>query len=193
VEAGAPRSAEAAPTQDAGTAPDAAVATETGSAPVPELFGADGGVLEQTEQLPSADSPSLRARTELLFRAIVENQPKLALPAFFPRVAYSQVKAVVDADRDYDRRLITAFERDIGEHHRALGGDAKSAELVGLEIPSKAAKWMKPGSEGNRLPYHRVLRSKLLYKVGDKTRELVVTSLISWRGEWYVVHLNGFD
>ena len=52
---------------------------------------------------------------------------------------------------------------------------------------------MKPGSEGNKLGYYRVLRSALVYSDAQgRERELSVTSMISWRGEWYVVHLAGF-
>ena len=52
---------------------------------------------------------------------------------------------------------------------------------------------MKPGSEGNRIGYFRVLRSQLRFTLADgKTKDFELTSLISWRGQWYVVHLNGF-
>ena len=63
-----------------------------------------------------------------------------------------------------------------------------------LEVPEARAEWMKPGREGNRIGYYRVLRSRLIYTDADaKERSLEVTSLISWRGEWYVVHLHGFE
>jgi hypothetical protein len=53
---------------------------------------------------------------------------------------------------------------------------------------------MKPGREGNKVGYYRVLRSKLRFTLPNgKERPLELTSLISWRGEWYVVHLHGFD
>ena len=53
---------------------------------------------------------------------------------------------------------------------------------------------MKPGKEGNRLGYFRVLRSRLRFRLASgKERSFELTSLISWRGEWYVVHLHGFQ
>jgi hypothetical protein len=53
---------------------------------------------------------------------------------------------------------------------------------------------MKPGKEGNRLGYFRVLRSTLRFRLVNGTeRAFELTSLISWRGEWYVVHLHGFE
>jgi hypothetical protein len=63
-----------------------------------------------------------------------------------------------------------------------------------VDVPEPALRWMKPGSEGNRVGYFRVLRSRLrLLDAADKERVLRITSMISWRGEWYVVHLDGFD
>jgi hypothetical protein len=39
-----------------------------------------------------------------------------------------------------------------------------------------------------------LLRSTLVYDDGTgKTGQLGITSLISWRGEWYVVHVDGFE
>ena len=53
---------------------------------------------------------------------------------------------------------------------------------------------MKPGREGNKVGYYRVLRSKLRFTLASgKEKSFELTSLISWRGEWYVVHLNNFD
>jgi hypothetical protein len=52
---------------------------------------------------------------------------------------------------------------------------------------------MKPGSEGNKLGYWRVTRSKIRYaNAAGEEKTLELTSLISWRGEWFVVHLHGF-
>jgi hypothetical protein len=52
---------------------------------------------------------------------------------------------------------------------------------------------MKRGAEGNRLGYWRVKRAQLVYQTDEgKERKLEITSCISWRAEWYVVHLHGF-
>jgi hypothetical protein len=37
------------------------------------------------------------------------------------------------------------------------------------------------------------LRSRLHFTLpAGRSRDFELTSLISWRGEWYVVHLHGF-
>jgi len=159
----------------------------------PSLLDAAGNPLPQTEDRPSAESGVLHRRLELLTRAIAENAPEIALPAFFPVEAYVQVKAIEHPERDHQKRLVAAFERNIADYHKQLGPTAEQARFVRLEVPDVSVKWMKPGSEGNRVGYYRVLRSKLVVGVADGTeRAFEVTSMISWRGEWYVVHLNGF-
>ena len=115
------------------------------------------------------------------------------MPAFFPEVAYQQVKAIPNPSADWKARLVKAFERDIHAAHKEMGNGAMSATLAGMDVPEDKAKWMPPGSEGNKLGYHRVLGSKLRYQdASGGARAIEVTSLISWRGEWYVVHVHGF-
>jgi len=129
----------------------------------------------------------------LLGQAISSGDADVALPAFFPSVAYAQVKDIPNPERDWDKRLVSAFRRDIAEYQKKLGEQAPHATLVAVEVPEQNAKFMKPGSEGNRVPYYRVLRSKLHFRsAAGKEHALELTSMISWRGEWYVVHLHGF-
>lgn len=125
--------------------------------------------------------------------AIISGDAEPAYASFFPLVAYQQVKDVAKPERDYKFRLLANFKRDVLEYHQALGADAAQAKFEGVTVSEKDAKWMEPGSEGNRLGYFRVLRSHLRFTLASgKARDFELTSLISWRGEWYVVHLHGF-
>lgn len=161
---------------------------------VPPLLDEANRPLPQTDEQPSRTSPSFEGRMQLLVRAIVNDAPEVALPAFFPVLAYAQVKAIERPERDWEKRLVTAFRRNIHEYHRKLGANSATFRFARLEMNEQQVKWMKPGSEGNRVGYYRVLRSKLvLTSDAGAERSLEVTSLISWRGEWYVVHLNGFQ
>jgi hypothetical protein len=170
------------------------IATDRDNALIAELSAADGTPLPQTRERPRSESIGLRLRLDALVDAIAQDDPARALPAFFPRSAYEQVKAIAEPGRDWQQRLVRAFERDIHEYHRLLGPEAASARLAGLIINERAVRWMDPGAEGNRLGYYRVTRSRLRLRFvrGDE-RELELTSLISWRGAWYVVHLHGFS
>ena len=158
------------------------------------LFDESGEPKPQTEDRPQSDDPSLQARIEALCAAIIEGNPEKAHSAFFPIVAYRQVKAVADPDRDYKLRLLRHFDRDIVEYNHRIAKRRAPVRCKGIRIPQAQARWMKPGSEYNRIGYFRVLRSQLDLTDGDEnTTTLEVTSLISWRGQWYVVHLNGFE
>lgn len=160
---------------------------------MPALVDESGKTLPQTDVLPNTESPSFRRRLELLVEAIRTDDPELAVPAFFPVLAYAEVKDIAKPERDWQHRLIGAFTRNIHEYHKELGDAASSIQLRGIEVPEAKVKFMKPGSEGNKLGYHRVLRSRLLLGTPDgRELDLEITSMISWRGEWYVVHLHGF-
>lgn len=178
-----------------GAASAAAPQPSVGQAePEPPLVGPDGAPLPQTEERPVVESERFKRRMQLLADAILTGDSERARSTFFPLLAYSQVKDVQKPERDYRYRLMAHFDRDVREYHKALGKDAERAQFLGVEVPEDRAQWMKPGKEGNRLGYYRVLRSRLRFRLAsgaDKTFEL--TSMISWRGEWYVVHLHGFE
>ena len=164
-----------------------------GVSAIPALLDSSGKPLPQTPERPSAQSTTFGARMALLGEAISSGDPNVALPAFFPSVAYAQVKDIPNPERDWEQRLVSAFRRDIAEYAKKLGKEAPHANLVSVEVPEQSATFMKPGSEGNRVPYFRVLRSKLHFRsASGREKALELTSMISWRGEWYVVHLHGF-
>jgi hypothetical protein len=160
----------------------------------PPLVGADGTPLPQTEARPSVTDQRFKQRMQRVADAILTGNSAAARVSFFPLVAYAQVKDVQKPERDYRYRLLANFERDVREYRKLLGRDAEGAEFLGVDVPDARVEWMKPGKEGNRLGYFRVLRSKLRFRLSSgKERSLELTSLISWRGEWYVVHLHGFE
>jgi hypothetical protein len=152
--------------------------------------GADPASLPQTHDMPAASGPAFTARVEALWEAIVQDDPDRAMPAFFPARAYTQVKDVGDPEADWKHRLVAAYRRDIHSLHVRLGANAARAKLIGVEVPSTRARWVEPGEEWNKLGYYRVFGSRLRYEAGGRDDELEIKSLISWRGEWFVVHLR---
>lgn len=177
---------------DAANLPAAASAAAEAATFEP-LVDENGQPLPQTDARPSSTSPAFQRRMQLLVQAIAEDNPALAEAAFFPLVAYQQVKAIEKPERDWKARLFRAFERNIHDYHRKLGPDAASAKLHSVTVREAAVRFMKPGSEGNRVGYFRVTRNQLRLSLANgKERTFEITSLISWRGEWFVVHLDGF-
>jgi hypothetical protein len=167
--------------------------TSGAAADAPPLVDSSGQPLPQTEDEPSVANDRFRTRMDLLANAILRDDHESAAPVFFPVIAYKQVKAIADPERDWKLRLWAAFVRDIHEYRRRLGKNSGDAHLARVDVQKERVRWMKPGSEGNKVGYFRVLRSHLRFGLpGGREQSLEITSMISWRGEWYVVHLNGF-
>jgi hypothetical protein len=150
----------------------------------------DPAFLPQTRDRPEASGASFDAGVAALWAGIVADDPGRAMPFFFPLEAYRQVKDVDDPASDWKHRLVAAYAHDVHALHALLHDDGGRAVLVGLDVPDGRARWVDPGEEYNKLGYFRVFGSKLRYAVDGQTRSVEVKSLISWRGEWYVVHLS---
>jgi hypothetical protein len=148
--------------------------------------------LPQTKDKPSASGAAFDARVKALWEAIVEDNPELALSFFFPVQAYEQVKAIPNPASDWRHRLVAAFKRDIHALHTRVVEGGATPTFHSFEVPQERARWVEPNEESNKVGYYRVYGTRLIYDAGGKPRTLDVTSLISWRGEWYVVHLSGF-
>jgi hypothetical protein len=177
---------------DAGAGAGASSAEVDGGAVGSGDAGVDPGTLPQTRDKPEASGAAFDARIAALWEGIVKDDPDRAMPFFFPVTAYEQVKAITNASSDWRRRLVAAYKRDVHALHKRLGDHASDAKLLRADVPQDRARWVEPNEESNKLGYYRVYGTRLVYEIDGKERSLEVTSLISWRGEWYVVHLSGF-
>jgi hypothetical protein len=183
-----PTSTRAAPVTTAVGAPT--VTTPATTAPPTTAATTDPGALAQTDERPAASGATFTAGVQGLWQAVQQDQPELAMPFFFPRAAYLQVKAISDPATDYEQRLIANYEQDVHTLHAQLGVDAAGAQFAGIDVPAAQAVLVQPGEESNRLSYWRVYGTTLHYTEDGQARSFPVTSLISWRGQWYVVHLG---
>ncbi|HSS10574.1 MAG TPA: hypothetical protein VLL25_11850 [Acidimicrobiales bacterium] len=175
----------------------AAVALPSSSSPgPPTTLGptttttSDPGMLGQTHALPAPDDESFALRIEDLWQAIVTGDSTLALASFFPESAYLQTKSGGNNAADWRYRLLAMYQLDIAAAHALLGPDAAGAEFVSVTVPTAQAVWVTPGQEENKGSYYRVYGTRLSYWLDGKTRSFGIYSLLSWRGEWYVVHLG---
>jgi hypothetical protein len=169
--------------------PFRATTTTTTTVPVTTTT-TDPGTLPQTDAVPSADSPAFEAAMSALWSGIVTGSVEGALPSFFPESAYLQVKAIADPAADWQDRLVAEFAQDLSAAHALVAADGTAASLVGVEVPSEYAHWVPPDVCENSVGYYEVADSRVLYEQGGETRSFGIASMISWRGEWYVVHLG---
>jgi hypothetical protein len=151
----------------------------------------DPGLLPQTSQFPSASTPQFQSEMSALWQGIVQGSVTPALSSFFPRTAYVQLKTgIADPSGDWQDRLVADFGLDIQAAHALLGPDPSAATLVSVSVPQQYGHWIPPGVCANGIGYYEVANSRIVYQLGGQTRSIGIASLISWRGEWYVVHLG---
>jgi hypothetical protein len=148
------------------------------------------GSLPQTGDFPSTDTPQFTAEMDALWNGIVSNSVTTAMPAFFPEAAYLQLKTIGGAQSDFEDRLVGDYGLDIGAAHALLGAGAAQAQFVGVSVPSSFGHWVSPGVCYNDVGYFEVPNARVLYQEGGQTRSFGIASMISWRGQWYVVHLG---
>jgi hypothetical protein len=142
-------------------------------------------------QFPSATDPAFTAEMAALWQGIVQNSVTPALSAFFPRTAYVQLKTgVPDPSADWQERLVADYSLDIGAAHALLGTDATQATFVNVSVPEQDGHWIAPGVCANGIGYFEVPNARVIYQLDGETRSFGIASMISWRGEWYVVHLG---
>ncbi len=83
------------------------------------------------------------------------------------------------------------FAADVHAAHRLLA-EGGAATLRYVSVPREWA-WIAPGGCYNRVGYWHAPGSRLVYRQGGRIRSFGIYSLISWRGQWYVVHLGLWD
>jgi hypothetical protein len=146
--------------------------------------------LPQTGTLPSTTDIAFKNLIHDFWLAVTTGNPDYAQPAFFPEKAYEQVKAIADPDYDWRTRLWYEFTLDVAAVRPLIG---RNARLLAVIVPVQYAIWVPPGACYNNIGYWHVPGSRVVYEQDGVTRSFGITSLISWRGDWYLVHLGSYS
>ena len=148
------------------------------------------GSLPQTTTLPSATTPQFHAEMADLWQGVVTGSTRTAMPAFFPLAAYLQLKSIPDAQGDWQSRLVGELSLDLGAAHALIGSGTATAQLIQVIVPTQYAHWVTPGVCDNSIGYYEVPNARVVYRTKGVVRSSGIASMISWRGQWYVVHLG---
>jgi len=146
--------------------------------------------LPQTRTLPSTTDIAFKNLIHDFWLAVTTGNPDYAKQAFFPEKAYEQVKAIADQDQDWQDRLWDEFALDVKAVRPLIGPNARLLRVV---VPMQYAIWVPPGACYNNVGYWHVPGARVVYERGGVTRSFGITSLISWRGDWYLVHLGAYS
>jgi hypothetical protein len=145
------------------------------------------GHLDQTQAFPSTKTVAFRNAMYDLWLAVTTGKSRFALPAFFPETAYEKLKAIAYPESDWEYRLWYDFNLDVTAAHGVVG---KNAKLVQVIVPTEYAAWIGPGGCYNSIGYWHVPGARVVYREDGQLRSFGIASLISWRGDWYVVHFG---
>jgi len=146
--------------------------------------------LPQTRTLPSTTDTAFKNLIHDFWLAVTTGKADYAKPAFFPVKAYEQVKAIADPAQDWQNRLWDEFALDVAAVRPLIGQHARLLKVV---VPMQYAIWVPPGACYNSIGYWHVPGPRVVYERDGVTRSFGITSLISWRGDWYVVHLGAYS
>jgi hypothetical protein len=157
--------------------------------PSPAALPVDPGAgrLGQTQAFPSTKSVAFRDAMYDLWLAVTTGKPQFARPAFFPEAAYEKLKAIAYPESDWENRLWYDFTLDVAAAHDLV---SKNAKLVQVIVPTEYAAWVYPGGCYNSIGYWHLPGARVLYREDGQLRSFGIASLISWRGDWYVVHFG---
>jgi len=125
-----------------------------------------------------------------LWRGVRSGSVDRALAAFFPEAAYAQVKEEASPESDWHYRLVGDYALDLGAAHQLLGAHPERARLLAVKAVSSYGHWVSPGVCYNRVGYYEMPNARVVYRQDGEVRSFGIASMISWRGEWYVVHLG---
>jgi hypothetical protein len=186
-------STHAATSAPSSRSPSTTASASSSSSPWPLVVPVPAAVSgqHQTSARPTAQDSVFQAEMTDLWAGVVSGRPDLELPAFFPLVAYEQVKAIIDPAADWQNRLVAEFRQDVVAAHDLLGDKARQAALVKVIVPAGEADWISPGVCSNSIGYWHVANARMAYRVDGRIMSFGISTLISWRGRWYVVHFGG--
>ncbi len=167
-----------------------APASTTSTVPPSTTTTTGPGSLPQTGTFPTTTSPLFVANMAALWNAVVTDNLSTGMPAFFPEPAYVQLKTVASASSDFTNRLQSDYGLDIAAAHALLGPNPAAAQFVSVNADSAYGHWINSGVCDNDVGYFELPNARVVYTVDGQTRSFGIASMISWRGEWYVVHLG---
>jgi hypothetical protein len=148
---------------------------------------ANAGRLPQTSALPKTNAAAFSNAVHDLWLAVTTGNPNYAKPAFFPEKAYEQVKAIADPESDWQGRLWYDFTLDLAAVHQVVKPGATFIKVI---APTQYQQWIPPGACYNSTGYWHLPGARLVYREGGVTHSFGIASFISWRGDWYLIHLG---
>jgi hypothetical protein len=140
------------------------------------------------EALPAFPSDDLTTRARHLLEAIAKDDPSLATDIVFPRDAYIEAKDAVEPGKQWDNKVMGAFQKQVHALHKRTNG-APRAQFVSFEIGQPISQ-VVPKKHDMVLTLWRVRHCRLDFTIDGKPMRFDLAELMSWKGAWYVLDLR---
>jgi hypothetical protein len=139
---------------------------------------------------PSLGTP-LNTQMHAVWDAVASGSFNQAAKYFFPGAAYVQMKQGVlpNPSGDFATRLLAFFKLDVTAYHQLLiqGGPSK---FIGIRVNPLQVSRIQPGVCENKIGYWHLGPVRVVYEQAGVTKSFAIASLISWNGEWKIIHLG---
>jgi hypothetical protein len=140
------------------------------------------------EALPTYPSDELTTRARHLLEAIAKDDPTLAADIVFPRDAYIEAKDAPDPGKQWDDKVLGAFQKQVHALHKRTQG-VEHAQFAGFELGQPIGQ-VVPKKHDMAMTLWHVRHSRLAFTVEGKPLRFDLGELMSWKGAWYVVDLR---
>jgi len=168
-------------TPDAGALPALDAGMDSAEANAPDTGTPD-------DALPLSESDDLTTRARHLLEAIAKDDPSLATDIIFPRDAYLLAKDAADPGKQWDNKVMGAFQKQVHLLHKRTSG-VERAQFTSFEIGQPIGQ-VVPKRRDMRLTLWRVRHSRLNFTIEGKALRFDLGELMSWKGAWYVVQVR---
>lgn len=140
------------------------------------------------DALPPPSSEELTTRAKHLLEAIAKDDPSLATDLVFPRDAYLLARDAADPGKQWDMKVMGAFQKQVHVLHKRTSG-VERALFAGFDIGQPIAQ-VTPKRHEMRRTLWRVRHSRLSFTIEGKAAHFDLGELLSWKGSWYVTQLR---
>ena len=140
------------------------------------------------DALPPSPSDDLTTRARHLLEAIAKDDPGLAADIVFPRDAYVAAKDAADPGKQWDDKVLAAFQRSVHALHKRTP-NVERAQFSDFEVGVPISQ-VVPKKHDMKVALWRVRHGRLGFTIEGKESRFDVGEMMSWKGAWYVLSLR---
>ena len=142
---------------------------------------------------PLAHDHALDIRMRQFYTGLRDNNNALCDKAFLPMMDYVALKQGGGNQADWRNRLMYHFHLQLAQLRKRFAASLPGSTYNGYRIPYSTAHTVRVGAEENKAPYWQVFMTTMAFHdKNGRGHNFTINTLISFRGEWWIVHVIGY-